>query len=376
MKIMSSAKLRYVEEKDFANIAEFLAEGFQSDSLDVWKNRIYTWWVENPSMDPGIPYGWVVEKNGEIVGFFGNIPVKYQINGSEDIALAGMPFYVKPSMRGITGIQLLNAFAKQKNVKLLLNNSPNEASYGIFKKFGFEDFEIPFDGIEYLYVRDYGKMLNFFIKKSVRSQPKLSILKVLLVPTKLISPFIKLIEDKRTHPKKRNNFICSLCSDCNESFAELWHNNRKENSTTLYRDVETLRWLFFSKTFAGRRHVIKCIDSQNNKLVGYFVFDITYKHDAKVMQLKDVYIPKYDEGIIRAVIPFAKNLATKHDVAAVSFWPINEEMNEILKKEIKVKRLNKIPYLYKFVNTEDKDNEISSQSELLLSIFDPNRGVL
>ncbi len=376
MKIMSSAKLRYVEEKDFANIAEFLAEGFQSDSLDVWKNRIYTWWVENPSMDPGIPYGWVVEKNGEIVGFFGNIPVKYQINGSEDIALAGMPFYVKPSMRGITGIQLLHAFAKQKNVKLLLNNSPNEASYGIFKKFGFEDFEIPFDGIEYLYVRDYGKMLDFFIKKSVRSQPKLSILKVLLVPTKLISPFIKLIEDKRAKPKKCNNFICSLCSDCNESFAELWYNNRKENSTTLYRDVETLRWLFFSKAFAGRRHVIKCIDSQNNELVGYFVFDITYKHDVKVMQLKDIYIPKYDEGIIRSVIPFAKNLAKKHDVAAVSFWPINEEMNEILKNKIKIKRSNKIPYLYKFVNTEDKDNEISSQSELLLSIFDPNRGVL
>lgn len=376
MKNMSSAKLRYVEEKDFAKIAEFLAEGFQSDSLDVWKNRIYTWWVENPSMDPGIPYGWVVEKNVEIVGFFGNIPVKYQINGSEDIALAGMPFYVKPSMRGITGIQLLHAFAKQKNVKLLLNNSPNEASYGIFKKFGFEDFEVPFNGIEYLYIRDYGKMLNFFIKKSVRSQPKLSILKVLLVPTKLISPFIKLIEDKRTHPKKHNNFICSLCSDCDETFAELWHNNRKENSTTLYRDVETLRWLFFSKAFAGRRHVIKCLDSQNNKLVGYFVFDITYKHDAKVMQLKDVYIPKYDEGIIRSVIPFAKILAKKHDVAAVSFWPINEEMNEILKKEIKVKRSNKIPYLYKFVNTEDKDNEKASQSELLLSIFDPNRGVL
>jgi hypothetical protein len=123
--------------------------------------------------------------------------------------------------------------------------------------------------------------------------------------------------------------------------------------------------------------VIKCVDTRNDKLVGYFVFDIVCSDkDIKTMQLKDAYVPHFEEGIILSLIVFSMDLAKIHNVAASVFWPIDPKMDEILKKRIMIKRKHKRAYLYNFVNDDESDLQGSEGHEFIPSPIDPDRGVL
>ena len=124
---MSTIQLRLVEEKDLDRLPEFLSEGFPDDPIELWKARFDMWWKENPFMDSSIPMGWIVEKDKiEIVGFMGNIPVKYQINGKIGNAVASSSWYVRPDVQGIWSVKLLYAHLKQENADLFLSNTPVE----------------------------------------------------------------------------------------------------------------------------------------------------------------------------------------------------------------------------------------------------------
>ncbi|WP_135603946.1 hypothetical protein [Methanococcoides sp. NM1] len=375
---MPSTKIRPLEENDFSELADLLREGLRTPP-EIWQRRFDMWWINNPWMDRSIPYGWVIEdEKSEIVGFLGNIPVKYQIKGINDIAAAGTSLYVRPSVRGVTSLQLILAFDRQKNIKLLLHTTPNKIATKIYSKFGSSDLDVPFKNLEYWYIRDYGKMCDFYVQKNITSHRLLPLIEASLVPIKLISPFVRWFKDKRTFKLQPDHYKCSLCTDCDDSFTELWENNRKENATTLCRDAETLKWLYFSKAVAEKRHLIKCIDTRNDELVGYFVFDIECSEtDIKTMQLKDAYVPQLEEEIILSLIAFSIDLAKRHNAAALAFWPIDQKMNEILKKRIKIKRKHKRAYMYKFVNEDDESNlEGHEDHEFIPSSIDPDRGVL
>ncbi|WP_210409281.1 GNAT family N-acetyltransferase, partial [Methanococcoides sp. NM1] len=169
-------------------------------------------------MDRSIPYGWVIEdEKSEIVGFLGNIPVKYQIKGINDIAAAGTSLYVRPSVRGVASLQPILAFTRQKNIKLLLNTTANSTVTKIFSKFGFSDLSAPFNDMEYWHIRDYGKMCEFYIQKNITSHRLLPAIEASLVPIKLISPFVRWFKDKRTFKLQPDHYKCSLCTDCDDS---------------------------------------------------------------------------------------------------------------------------------------------------------------
>ena len=46
------------------------------------------WWTSNPAYTPQIPRGWVLENDTTLVGFIGNIPVKFLVSGAGEIAAA------------------------------------------------------------------------------------------------------------------------------------------------------------------------------------------------------------------------------------------------------------------------------------------------
>ncbi|MGM0771767.1 MAG: hypothetical protein ACQESU_09210 [Halobacteriota archaeon] len=375
---MPSTKIRTLEEKDFSELADLLKEGLNIPP-EIWKRHFDMWWVNNPWMDHSIPYGWVLEdERSEIVGFLGNIPVKYQIEGKDDIAAAGTSLYVRPSVRGVASLQPIMAFTRQKNIKLLLNTTANPKVVQIFSKFGFGDLDVPFRNMEYWYIRDYGKIYELYVRTKIRSHSLLPLTKVSSVPVKLISPFVRWFNDKIRYKVQPDHYKCSLCTDCDDSFTQLWENNRKENATTICRDSETLRWLYFSEAVAEKRHVIKCIDTRNNEMVAYFAFDIAYcENNIKTMQLKDAYIPQFEEDIILSLLSFSMDLGKRHDVDASVFWAIDQRMDEILRKHIIIKRKHKHAYLYKFINGHPGSQpQEHKEHEFIPSPIDPDRGVL
>lgn len=373
---MSFIKLRKIRENDLHKLAEFLSEGFPTRSPELLKHRFSMWWSNNPVFSLSIPLGWILEKDeSEIYGFIGNIPVKYLINGSESVAVASSSWYVKPAVRGIYSIKLLLEFIKQKNVGLLLSTTPNNEVKKIFQKFGFLSFNLPLNNTEYWYVLNHKNIFDLFLLRRIKSKPLLSLLKMASFFIKMISPIGGLIQKKLFPHVKNNDFSCSICTYCDDSFTELWNTHKKNNLTTLYRDAETLNWLYFSKVVADKRHVIKCTHKINNKLTGYFVFDLnsTQKEGVKILQLKDGYIPEFNKKIFLSLFSFSIHLAKNYNASALRFWSVNKDMEKLLKKYIKIRKRCIFDYLYKF-NVESELSTINY--EFIPSSIDPDRGII
>ena len=184
--------IRTVEEKDLEKLPEFLSEGFPDDPIELWKSRFAMWWKENPFMNSSIPRGWILEKGGsQIVGFIGNIPFKYQINGKIGNAVASSSWYVRPEYHGIWSVKLMYAFLKeyagepgkveeQANVDMFLNTTPVENVEKTIKKLGFSPLELPFDNKEFWYLIDHDKVFNLLTNKLSKSY-------------KILWPFLKII---------------------------------------------------------------------------------------------------------------------------------------------------------------------------------------
>lgn len=372
-------KIRKAEEKDFTELSVLLKEAFPFIPVYLWKHRFDMWWINNPAKDPSIPYGWILEDNkSEIVGFNGNIPVKYLINGKRGIAAAATSWYVKPQVRGIYSIKLMLEFTKQKNIDLFLNTTPSEKTKKMLPKIGFLHTDLPFNKTEYWYILNNTKVLKLILNKWVKSPRIFSFIRIISFPFKLAIDIIQRIKDKKIFQANQHKYRCSLCKCCDESFTKLWEIHKKTKATTLYRDEKNLNWLYFSSAVADKRFVIKCIDTEEDKLTGYFILDINCHSDEniKTMELMDTYLPEVEEKTLLSLISLSIDLAKKHDVAALRLWSINREMNNILKKLIKVRRKYRFGYFYKFNDAIKINLDSLDEHEFIPSPVDPDRGTL
>ena len=74
--------IKVVEKKDYSKLALATAKR-ASKPADFWKKRFYYWWDSNPAFDKHTPRGWILLAKDEIVGFYGNIPTKFMLQGKD-----------------------------------------------------------------------------------------------------------------------------------------------------------------------------------------------------------------------------------------------------------------------------------------------------
>ena len=82
-------KLEAVQENQIDAIITFLAN-FENEirGKKFWKDRLNNWWNNNPSFNPNFKKGWILVNESEnIVGFIGNIPTNYIINGKKKLLI-------------------------------------------------------------------------------------------------------------------------------------------------------------------------------------------------------------------------------------------------------------------------------------------------
>jgi len=373
-------QIRPVEEKDIEKLPEFLSEGFPDDPIELWKLRFAMWWEENPFMNSSIPKGWVLEKDGsEIIGFIGNIPFKYQINGKIGNAVASSSWYVRPEFHGIWSIKLMITFLKQANVDMFLNTTPVENVEKTIKKLGFSPLKLPFNNREYWYIIDYDKIFDLKTSKLSQSHKILSpFLKIISFKLKVFSYLKRKYKKSPGHALNQNEYECSLCAYCDDSFSELWEKNRKKNATTLNRDTRTLNWLYFAEAIKEKRYVVKCTQKSDDRLVGYIAYDLNYYSDPdiRILKLKDAYFPEINESITFSILVFSFSLAKELNVSGIRLWATNQTMEKILKKRIKIRRNLILPYYFKLEKNLELEIENNTNHEYFPSPIDPNRGTL
>jgi hypothetical protein len=124
---VSPAKLREVTFSDFDGVARLKARsGIVADSPENW-NRL---WRANPALDAGLvkrPLGWVLDADGEIVGYLGNISLQCRFGDKTLNAVATHGFCADPPYRAVS-FSLASAFYRQKSVDFFVSSSAIEVS--------------------------------------------------------------------------------------------------------------------------------------------------------------------------------------------------------------------------------------------------------
>lgn len=375
---MVAQHIRTVEEGDWERVAEFLSL-WHNHSPAIWMQRFSSWWRENPASSSDIPYGWLIEDGDcEILGFIGNIPVAFQVHGAKHTAIAGTSWCTKPSARGFNSLNLVRTFTQQEHGAVLINNTPNEAAQKVFPKFGYQTVQLPQDGVEYWYVRNYDGFLSLLDRQYLTSQPLREVIRGMKYPLKHISPFIQSFKDRCLPKRTDSRLSFSLCRECGDSFSELWEAHRNADQMTLYRDAETLNWLYFAKSVADKRHVIACNLEETGELVGYAAFDTlcTDGDGGYLLQLKDVFVPEMSEQLLLLLLGHSFQLAKDTNADALSLWSANETMSLLLKKHIRTRRKVSKPYFYKYNRKNDDAGMIARDWMFVPSFIDPDGGLL
>jgi len=289
------AKLREATFSDFEGVARLKERcGIVCDSPENW-NRL---WRHNPALAANAanrPIGWVLDAEGEIVGYLANISLQCRYGKRTLTAVATHGFSVDPPYRAVA-FTLASAFYRQKSVDLYISSSAIEATGKMGLALKAAALPQPdYDTVLFWVLRPYA-FAQILVKK-LDVKPLLAPLASVFVALGVASD--KLLRRRRprissTHLTVNEDGIDALGSDVEA----LWM-DRVDEGTRLYADrrAAVLRWHFEIPGDRGSVRVLRCYE--NGNLNGYAV----------VRSDKD---PR--DGIRRSIIA---DLIAKHDDPAV-----------------------------------------------------------
>jgi hypothetical protein len=335
-------KVRVVEDSDFIPLAELLPRGFPTTTKEFWLDQFSLWWTTNPAYTPGIPRGWVLDNDTRIVGFLGNIPVRYRIRGTTGIAAASNSWYVDPPFRGIYSLRLFTEYMKQKHASLFLfKEEDDEQVMKILSKFKYTEHILPRSKTEYVYITNHRNvdllLLKFIFTRNV---PKLSELPELYKRLGFLF-FAYLYQKPVTSVAVREEeYLSSLCTSCDDSFCRVWEPFQQTCDIAMSRDTATLNWLYFSQGRPHKRVVIQCRKTSDNSLAGYLVFEVMRKtpSEAGYMYLLDSCIADNYPRVLSSLLSFAINIAHDQNIAFLVAWADNEKTETFLRSTFPMRR--------------------------------------
>jgi hypothetical protein len=344
--------IREVEDKDLFPLADFLPRGFPNTTTDFWIPLFELWWTSNPAYTDQFKRGWILENETSIVGFIGNIPVKFLIRGVMQIAAVSNSWYVDPSVRGIFSLRLFNEFVKQKNASLLFFKKDNDSLTGILHTYKFKEFILPRNQKEFVYLIDKKRFYFIFFRFLLKLRiPRLSEFSesykkfgFLLLAYFLQKPFVRKGHSGNTA------YISSLCTLCDEAFYKIWEPHLKACDFAMSRDTKTLNWLYFSQARLYPRVVIQCRRSVDKTLAGYMVFDIqrTNPSDDGIMKLMDICIVNNDHDVLASLLSYAIKIGKQNNAALLVVWADNPETEIYLKNMFTIRMPGKYHRYVKF----------------------------
>ena len=130
-----SPEIREASFEDYEQITSLvLRNGLGTRARDRWEHL----WSNNPVYKKltNWPIGWVVEDNSQIVGYLGNIPLSYHLNGCEILASGLHAFSLDESHRG-HGLVLLNRLLQSApQVEHFVGSTANANSSKLLDRLG------------------------------------------------------------------------------------------------------------------------------------------------------------------------------------------------------------------------------------------------
>ena len=343
-------KIRELEDTDLNSLSEFLPHGFPNTTKKFWLHLFDWWWPLNPAYSRQLPKGWVLIKGESILGFIGNIPVKYRFHGELQIAAASNSWYVDPSVRGLVSLKLFNEYVKQKRPSLFLfKRGDDEHVLKILSRYQFKEYILPKSQKEYVYVIQKRKagfiFRDFLLKNRIPALSELSELYKQAGFLVFAYLYQKSVIEARVLPG--NTYTSSLCTSCDDSFFKIWEPFLHSCEVALSRDTKTLNWLYFSSARANKRVVFQCHRSRDKTLAGYMVFDFERINPSGegIMNLMDICIENNDPHVLASLTSFAIETGKQNNAALLVVWANNQETETYFRRTFTM-RMNVHHYRY------------------------------
>jgi len=369
-------KVREVEDRDLIPLAEFLPLGFPYTTKEFWLSLFEWWWTLNPAFTDQLPKGWVLEKNRSIVGFIGNIPVKFLVRGTVRTAVASNSWYVDPSARGIFSFILLNKFLNQKDASLFLFKGEDKKHImKILSKYNFEEHILPKSQKEFVYIIDKKRIISVFLTFLTNNRlPKLSHLweysKRLGF---LLFAFLRQKPVIGGGGPVEEIYISSICTSCDDAFFRIWEQSLNDCDTSMSRDVKTLNWLYFSSARSYKRIVVQCHRSRDKTLAGYMVFDLKWNKTFHVgsMQLLDMCIENNSSSVLASLTSFAIELGKQNNDALLILWANSPEIERYFRSTISMRRTVQHYRYIRFSDTPEINSDRDTYGNVCLPLIYP-----
>jgi hypothetical protein len=316
---MPKATLREASFSDFKAVATLKHRwGLAADSYENWQRL----WQFNPALatGPEHPMGWVLEAEGEIVGYIGNVCQRYHYRNRVLKAATAHALVVEPRYR-VGGVSLVAAYFRQRGIDLFISTGAIAPVGKIARAFKTHVLKQPEYATVYFWVlrsRGFSRALMNKIGLGTATSLVFSGLASLVLSA-------DNIVSRRRPTEVRTDFTITKIriSQIGNSFQDLWERKLRENSYLIAdRSPDTLRWHFNVPGDKGAVRAFCC--HKSGQLVGYAVVrhEAPEDSDLRKSAITDLLAQNDDPSVIRqlfcAVFEDAK-AADSHVLEVVGF---------------------------------------------------------
>jgi hypothetical protein len=273
--------------------------------------------------------GWVLERDGVVQGYLGNVHLDYVLDGKPLRAATCTSYYVRPIARADSA-RLMSAFFRQQGVELFLSTTANALSDPIYRLF---KAAVP-EGASFceglVWVADDRRALHGTLVKAGLPQALAGGLAAVTAPAARVA---RALTGFATAPRDARAAAVSLMSpaDIDERFDELWRRVSAAPGLRVVRDAATLRW-YFSDPDAGSEPVLFALSDEEG-LVGYAAAVRHRPAEAPASQLRilDLVVRPGEERAIPTLLCRVLSYARDASVGLVYCPPCGAPIAQTLK---------------------------------------------
>lgn len=348
-------RLRAVTVADAAPVTTFLA-GLGLVMPDGPDAVIAHWtalWVNNPALThhtPGVALGWVLEDDGAIKGFFGNIPQVSWLGDKPVRISSARAWALDPAYRTETP-RLCEAFFSQKDIDVVLISSANPPAGKRCLAFGAAPMPQPGYADILYWIVDAPGFLTAAFRKKGRGK-----LMARLLGTLGAIPLDFTMRIKGRRPYGALNHITPVeLNGIDAAFDDLWTRKRTQLPGTMLasRDAATLRWYFGLGAGRDKTRVLRY--DKDGELKGYAVL---VREDALPIGLRrfkiaDLFVDGDDAKVTQALLAAAYEYAISQRCHVLEVIGLAAEMRAHAMKTKPFSRpMATFPFFYKALDTD------------------------
>ena len=291
-------RLREALFSDFNAVMELQRScGLARDSFERWEHL----WQRNPALGQlqfERPIGWVLEAEGRLVGYVGNISLLYRYGERALTAVTGCGFAVEPAYRAMS-LCSVAAFYRQRSVDLYLTTTAAETVGRIARTFKSDPLpQADYETLLFWVLQPY-PFARAVVKK-IKLKPTLSHMSGMLASLAIGADKIL----RKRWPRCSTCFVVSEISvnDIGDDFQALWMEKLNERPQLLAdRSPAALRWHFEITANGGTTRVLCCY--KNRELLGYAVVrsEQNQANGLRLSSIADMLAKRDDPAILRAL---------------------------------------------------------------------------